>query len=84
VIALYANGMTTRDICDYLRKIYGDKVSPTLVSNVTNQVMDDLNEWKTRALNDAYAVVFIDAIILISKSSFKFKNTSIYCIWHRL
>jgi transposase-like protein len=64
VIALYANGMTTRDICDYLRKIYGDKVSPTLVSNVTNQVMDDLNVWKTRTLNDAYAVVFIDAIIL--------------------
>jgi len=62
IIALYARGMTTRDIQTHLTDLYGVEVSPTLVSNVTDKLLPLIQEWQQRPLAAVYPVVFLDAI----------------------
>src|SRR5215469_7845209 len=64
IIALYARGMTARDIRAHLREIYGVEVSPDLISRVTDAVVDELAEWQSRALDAVYPVNFIDALMV--------------------
>src|SRR5262252_2184168 len=64
IIALYARGMTTRDIRAHLREIYGVEVSPDLISRVTDAVIDELTEWQARPLDAVYPVIFIDALMV--------------------
>jgi putative transposase len=64
IIALYARGMTTRDIRAHLREIYGVEVSPDLISRVTDAVVDELAEWQARPLDAVYPVIFIDALMV--------------------
>jgi transposase-like protein len=62
IIALYARGLTTRDIRAHLREIYDVDVSPDLISRVTDAVREELTEWQARPLDRVYPVVFIDAL----------------------
>lgn len=62
ILALYAKGVSVRDIQAHLNQLYGVDVSPTLISNVTNRIMPVIKEWQSRPLQRAYAVVFLDAI----------------------
>jgi hypothetical protein len=64
IIALYARGMTTRDIRAHLREMYGVEVSPDLISRVTDAVVEELQEWQGRPLDRVYPVVFIDALVV--------------------
>jgi hypothetical protein len=64
IIALYARGMTTRDIRAHLREMYGVDVSPDLISRVTGAVIDELTEWQARPLDAVYPVIFIDALMV--------------------
>ena len=64
IIALYARGMTTRDIRAHLREIYGVEVSPDLISRVTDAVMEELSEWQARPLDAVWPVIFIDALMV--------------------
>ena len=64
IIALYARGMTTRDIRAHLREMYDVDVSPDLISRVTDGVLDELAEWQSRPLDAVYPVVFIDALMI--------------------
>jgi len=64
IIALYARGMTTRDIRAHLREIYGVEVSADLISRVTDAVVEELGEWQSRPLDAVYPVVFIDALMV--------------------
>src|SRR5499427_3760219 len=64
IIALYARGMSTRDIRAHLREIYGVEVSPDLISRVTDAVVDELTEWQARPLDAVYPVIFIDALMV--------------------
>ena len=64
IIALYARGMTTRDIRAHLREMYGVDVSPDLISRVTDAVVEELAEWRGRPLDRVYPVVFIDALMV--------------------
>jgi transposase-like protein len=64
IIALYARGMTTRDIRAHLREMYQVEVSPDLISRVTDAVVDELQEWQSRPLDRVYPVVFIDALLV--------------------
>src|SRR5690348_17893095 len=68
IIALYARGMTTRDIRAHLREMYGVEVSPDLISRVTDAVVDELAEWQGRPLDRVYPVVFIDALFVKIRS----------------
>ena len=62
IVALYARGMTTRDIQAQLTDLYGIDVSPTLVSNVTDKLLPIIQEWQQRPLAAVYPVVFLDAV----------------------
>jgi putative transposase len=62
IIALYAKGVSTREIQDHLENLYGIEVSPTLISNVTNKILPLIQEWQNRPLQSVYAVVYLDAI----------------------
>jgi transposase-like protein len=64
IIALYARGMTTRDIRAHLREMYDVDVSPDLISRVTDAVVEELQEWQARPLDRVYPVVFIDALMV--------------------
>ena len=64
IIALYARGMTTRDIRAHLREMYDVDVSPDLISRVTDGVLEELAEWQSRPLDAVYPVIFIDALMV--------------------
>jgi len=64
IIALYARGMTTRDIRAHLREMYQVEVSADLISRVTDAVVDELQEWQARPLDPVWPVVFIDALMV--------------------
>lgn len=62
ILALYAKGVSTREIQDHLQQIYGIEVSPTRISNVTDKVLPQIQEWQSRPLASVYALLFLDAI----------------------
>ena len=62
VISMYARGMSTRDITAQLREFYGTAVSAALISKITDTVLEGVEAWQQRALQDVYPVVFLDAI----------------------
>ncbi len=62
ILALYARGMTVRDIQAWLRETYDVEVSPDLISTVTDAVADEITTWQTRPLERLYPVVFFDAL----------------------
>ena len=64
IVALYARGLTTRDIQAHLREMYDVQVSPDLISRVTDGVLAELQEWQARPLDPVYPVVFIDALLV--------------------
>jgi putative transposase len=64
IIALYARGMTVRDIRAHLREMYDVDVSPDLISRVTDGVLEELQEWQSRPLDVVYPVIFIDALMV--------------------
>ena len=69
VIALYAGGMSTRDIRKTLKRMYGVEVSPDLISRVTDGVIDELKEWQHRPLDAVYPILYIDALVVKVRTS---------------
>lgn len=80
IVAMYARGMTTRDIQDTLEELYGIDVSPTTISNITDKVWSLVEEWQNRPLNSMYPLVFLDAIHLKIRLEGKTTNTACYVI----
>jgi transposase-like protein len=74
VIALYARGMTTREIQDGLKEIYSVDVSPTLISAVTDSVLEDVKAWQSRPLDAVYPIVYLDA--RTRRSTWRSRSTS--------
>lgn len=64
ILALYAKGMTTRDIQDIVKELYGVEISPTLVSEITQDLDAEVKAWQTRRLNATYPIVFLDGIVV--------------------
>lgn len=62
IISMYAKGMTTRDIQNHVKDFYSTDISPTLISNITDKVIDIATEWQNRPLESIYVAVFFDAI----------------------
>lgn len=80
ILALYAKGVSTRDIQDHLEQLYGVEVSPTLISNVTNKIMPVVKEWQNRPLQKIYAIVFLDAIHFKVKQDGQIVNKAAYMV----
>ena len=78
ILALYARGMTVRDIQSQLKDIYGTDVSPTLISNITDAVMDEVKAWQTRPLDNLYPIVFFDALVVKVRENQRVINKAVY------
>ena len=78
VIALYSRGLSTRDIQGQLEELYGAEVSPTLISNVTNAVMEDVRAWQSRPLSAVYPILYFDALFVKSRQEGPVKNKAVY------
>jgi len=64
VLSLYAKGLTTGEISAHFAEIYGASVSKETISRITDKVIEEMNEWAVRPLDEIYAAVFIDAIVV--------------------
>jgi len=80
IIGLYAAGLTVRDIRAHLEEVYGLKVSPDLISRVTDAVLDEVREWQSRALDRMYPIVIFDAlrVKIRDADSRMVKNKAVY------
>lgn len=59
MLSLYANGLTTGEISAHFAQIYGASVSKETISRITDKVVEEMNEWSARPLNEVYAAIFI-------------------------
>jgi putative transposase len=80
IIAMYARGVSTRDIQSHLYQLYGLEVSPTLISNITDKLLPLIREWQNRPLQTVYAVVFLDAIHYKVKQDGQVVNKAAYMV----
>ena len=78
IVALYARGMTVREIQGFLQEQYGTQVSPELISSVTNEVMAEVTAWQTRPLDPLYPVVFFDALRVKIREDAVVRNKAVY------
>ena len=78
IIAMYARGMTTREIQGYIEEIYGFEASASLISAITDAVMDEVRAWQTRPLEPCYPVVFLDAIRVNIRDQGVVANKAVY------
>ena len=78
IIALYARGMTTREIAEHVGELYGTEISPDLVSAVTDAVLEEVAVWQSRGLDSTYAIVFFDAIRVKIRNEGLVSNRAVY------
>jgi putative transposase len=64
VLSLYAKGLTTGEISAHFAEIYGASVSKETISRITDKVIEEMNDWSVRPLDEIYAAIFIDAIVV--------------------
>jgi len=78
ILALYARGMSTRDIVSAFQEMYGAEVSPTLVSKVTESVLERVLEWQSRPLDEVYPIIYLDCIVVKVRQDKRVINKSVY------
>ena len=85
VISLYAKGMTTSDIQAEIEDLYGITISPSMVSRITDKVMDSAVEWQNRSLDKVYPIVYLDAMYFKVRSNGKIVNKAVYiCLGYNM
>ena len=78
VLSLYARGMTTRDIVDAFQEMYGADISSTLVSKITNAVIEEVTEWQNRPLDAIYPIVYLDCIVVKIRQDNRVINKAVF------
>lgn len=78
ILSLYARGMTVREIQSHLEEMYGTEVSPTLISSVTDAVIDEVKAWQSRPLDSTYPIVYLDCIHAKVRDSGVVKAKAVY------
>jgi putative transposase len=78
ILSMYARGMSTREIQSHLEEIYGVGVSPTLISNVTDGIVDEVRAWQSRPLDEAYPIVYLDAIQVKMRDGGHVQNRAVH------
>jgi putative transposase len=78
ILSMYARGMTTRDIQGHLEEAYGVEVSPTLISEVTDAVMDEVRSWQSRPLEPIYPIVYLDALMVKMRHEGRVENRAVF------
>jgi putative transposase len=80
IIGMYSRGMTTSDISDQVKEVYGVDVSEGTISNVTNRINDLVKDWQQRPLDPVYFTVWMDGIMLKVKHNGKYINKCVYLV----
>jgi len=80
IISMYAKGMSTRQISDQIEEIYGFEVSEGMVSNITNKLLPEIEEWQNRPLCSVYPIIFIDAVHFSVRDNNIIKKLAAYII----
>lgn len=78
ILSLYARGMTVREIQAHLSEMYGTEVSPTLISTVTEAVMDEVKAWQSRPLDALYPIVYLDCIHVKTRDAGAVRVKAVY------
>jgi putative transposase len=78
VLALYARGLSTREIQAHLEELYGVEVSPTLISTVTDAVLDEVRTWQARPLASVYPILYFDALFVKSRQEGPVQTKAVY------
>jgi transposase-like protein len=78
ILALYAKGLSTRDIVDAFKEMYDADVSATLISKVTDRVLETVVEWQSRPIDPVYPIVYLDCIVLKIRQNKSVINKSMY------
>lgn len=80
IIAMYARGMSTREINEQIQEIYGFEVSAEMVSKITDKILPEIEEWQKRPLGEVYPIVFIDAIHFSVKNDGIVSKKAVYIV----
>ena len=78
--AMYAKGMSQRDIEDTIREIYGADVSQGMISKITDKIMPEVNEWQNRPLEKIYPVIYFDGIVFNTRKDNRIINKCVYSV----
>jgi putative transposase len=78
ILSMYARGMTTRDIQGHLEEAYGVEVSPTLISEVTDAVLEEVRSWQSRPLEPIYPIVYLDALMVKMRHEGRVENRAVF------
>jgi len=78
ILSLYARGLSTREIKQHLEEIYHVEVSPTLISNVTEAVLEEVKAWQSRQLEEVYSIMYLDAIQFKVRDGGQVRSKAIY------
>ena len=78
ILSMYARGMTTREIQGHLQEMYGVEVSPTLISEVTDAVIEEVKAWQSRPLEPLYAILYLDALYVKMRHEGRVENRAVY------
>src|SRR3954452_6654912 len=78
ILSMYARGMSTREIQGHLQEMYGIEVSPTLISDVTDAVLDEVKTWQNRPLEPIYGVLYLDALYVKMRHEGRVENRAVY------
>lgn len=80
ILAMYAKGMTTRDIGSHVQDLYGVEASPSLISRITDKVLPQVSEWQSRPLDAIYPIVFLDGIVFKVRKDARVINKCVYTV----
>lgn len=80
IVAMYAKGMSTRDIEGHLKDIYGIEISASLISKVTDKVFPLVSEWQARPLDKVYPIIYLDAIHFKVRKDSRIVNKAAYTV----
>ncbi len=78
ILSMYARGMSTREIQGHLAEIYAIEVSPTLISEVTDAVIEEVKLWQNRPLENLYPILFLDALMVKMRHEGRVENRAVY------
>ena len=80
VLSMYAKGMSQRDIADTIEDIYGFEISHETISEITDSVLEQLEEWQNRPLKRFYTFLFVDCLYVAIRKDYETKNYAVYVI----
>lgn len=78
ILSLYARGMTVREIQGHLQELYGTEISPALISNVTDAVLEEVRAWQARPLSALYPILYLDALFVKVRDDARVLKKAVY------